>query len=174
MKRTGLILIIAALFSGIAGAAKNIESLKDITPVRALFEEPSLYDGQRLTVQGEVIGDIMRDGETFWINIKDGDFFIGVVIDGFQKDMIRYLGRYGIRGDIVKVSGTYHLHCPLHYGERDIHAEQLEIVENGYKMQETVQRDRVILVLLLGIFTIFILPYTYRKHIQKDTDGLRK
>jgi len=173
MKKIGFILIIATLFSGTVGASKNREQLK-ITPVSTLFEEPSLYDGQRLTVQGEVIGDIMKDRETFWINIKDGDFFIGVVINNFQREEIRYLGRYGVRGDIVKVSGIYHLHCPLHYGERDIHAEQLEIVESGYKMQETIQRDRIIIGLLLGIYTIIILPYSHRKSIQKGTDGQQK
>jgi len=175
MKKTVIFLgVLSAFFSGTAIASRDMKQSGDVIPLRVLFEIPSLYEGKEVTVKGEVIGDIMKDGESFWINVEDDGFFIGIVIDSFQKEKIRYLGRYRIQGDIIKVSGTYHLHCPLHSGERDIHAEQLEIIENGYEIPEVIQSKKIIGSIVLGIITIFILLYSHQRNIRKDTVGQQK
>ncbi|MCX8082612.1 MAG: DNA-binding protein [bacterium] len=175
MKRINFFLIvISVIFLEIVIASSDVKKSEKIVPVRALFENPSFYDGKVVTVKGEVIGDIMKEGEAFWINIKDGDFFIGIIIDASNKEKIKYTGRYRIVGDTIEISGTYHLHCPVHYGERDIHTEQFEIVESGYVIPEMIQNDRIIGCILLGIVTIFILLYSQRESIRKDNVGQQK
>ncbi|MCM8762085.1 MAG: hypothetical protein NC905_03200 [Candidatus Omnitrophica bacterium] len=175
MKKTGIFLgVLTVLFSSTAIASKDVKQLGSTIPLRVLFETPSLYDGKEVIVKGEVVGDIMRDGKSFWINIEDEGFFIGIVINAFQKEKIKYTGRYKIKGDVVKISGVYHLHCPLHSGERDIHAEQFEIIESGYKIPEVIESKRVIGSILLVIITIFLLIYSNRKSIHKYTDGQQK
>ncbi|HYG56564.1 MAG TPA: hypothetical protein VD902_00650, partial [Symbiobacteriaceae bacterium] len=37
--------------------------------VSDLVEQAKAYDGKQVTLQGEVIGDVMRRGEYGWINI---------------------------------------------------------------------------------------------------------
>ncbi|MCM8830237.1 MAG: hypothetical protein NC824_04485 [Candidatus Omnitrophica bacterium] len=172
MKRTQIFLAVMwSVFSGVAITSQNIKNTAYITPIRALFETPSLYDGKEVIIKGEVIGDIIRDGTDYWINIKDENGFIGVIINSSQKEKIRYTGRYKMKGDIVKVSGVYHLHCPLHLGERDIHAEKFEIIENGYEVQEVMRTDKLIGSVVLGMITIFILLYSHKKSIHRDIYG---
>ncbi|MDD3726236.1 MAG: hypothetical protein PHI44_03480 [Candidatus Ratteibacteria bacterium] len=170
MKKTFILLIITLLVAGIS-YSKDIKNSEEVIPIKNLFEQVSLYDGKEVVVQGEVIGDIMRDGEHFWVNIKDGDAFMGIVIDALQKDKIGCLGRYGIIGDTIKVRGTYHLHCPVHYGERDIHAEKLEVLESGYTVPKPLRIDRIVVSIILGVITIFILLYAQKQSIHRDTDG---
>lgn len=175
MKRTGIFLIVIwVIFSGITHSSQNTKKTEDIIPVKVLFENPSMYDEKEVTIKGEVIGDIMREGEDFWINIKDENMFIGVIINLSQKEKIRYTGRYKIKGDIVKISGIYHLHCPVHSGERDIHTEQLEIIDRGYEVPEVIQSNRIIVSIIFGVITILILLYSHQKNIHKDTFGQQK
>ncbi len=142
-----------------------------IVPLHKLFEESQRYEEHKVTVEGEVIGDVMRAGESFWINIKDGDFFLGVVIDSVQKEQIRNLGRYGVSGDIVRISGIYRLHCAQHHGERDIHAEILEIVEEGRAFNESVDTNKILLSVVFGLATILTVFYSHRMRSRKDTGG---
>jgi hypothetical protein len=141
----------------------------EIVPLHKLFEESQRYEENKVAVEGEVIGDIMRAGESFWINIKDGDFFLGIVINSAQKEQIRNLGRYGVRGDTVRISGIYRLHCKEHHGERDIHAEILEIVEEGRVFDESVNTNKILLSVVFGLATILTVFYSHRMRIRKDT-----
>ena len=143
----------------------------EIVPLHKLFEESQRYEEHKVTVEGEVIGDIMRAGERFWINIKDGDFFLGVVIDSDQKEQIRNLGRYGVSGDIVRISGIYRLQCTEHHGERDIHAEILEIAEEGRVFNESVDTNKILLSVVFGLATILTVFYSHRMRLRKDTGG---
>ena len=92
MKKTGIFIVAIILLYGIVFADTEINSPDKTLPVRVLFEDGYRYDGQKVTVAGEVIGDIMGNGEQYWINIKDEDFFIGIVINASQKEIIRYVG----------------------------------------------------------------------------------
>jgi len=174
MKKTGIFIVAIILLYGIVFADTEINSPDKIIPVRVLFEDGYRYDGQKVTVAGEVIGDIMGNGEQYWINIKDEDFFIGIVINASQKEIIRYAGRYGTKGDIVKVSGIYRLNCTAHFGERDIHSEQIEIIEGGYEIPEDIQNKKVIISILLGVITLFLLLNSQRKNPRRDICGQPK
>ncbi|MBN1445614.1 MAG: hypothetical protein JW957_05860 [Candidatus Omnitrophica bacterium] len=143
----------------------------EIVPMHKLFEEADRYEGQKVEVKGEAVGDIMGDGETYWVNVKDGDFFIGIVLDSRQKGLVKNLGRYRVKGDIVRVSGIYNVHCPLHYGERDIHAETIEIVEEGRRIEEKLETDKIILSVLLGLITIIFIYHSHRMKHRKGTGG---
>ncbi len=141
----------------------------EIIPLRQLFEQAPNYDGKNVTVKGEAVGDIMGNGETFWVNIRDGDFFIGVVLDSEKRSIIKNLGRYRVKGDIVKVTGTYKVQCPQHYGDRDIHAETLEIIEEGRRLEETVETDKIVLSIALGFAAILFIFYSHHRKFRKDS-----
>jgi len=145
----------------------------DRVPVRELFERADRYAGKKVTVTGEAIGDVMRDGELFWLNIKDGDFFIGAVIDRSQKEKIKNTGRYGVQGDIVNISGIYNLHCKQHWGERDIHADTLEIAQEGRVLEESIELTEVILSIILALAAIVFVFHYHRKNVRRDNGGLQ-
>lgn len=176
MKKTSLnfiFYVLPFLFIISGGAVKPEEMLPepDAVFLHQLYEEPSKYDGQKVFVTGEVIGDIMSGGEEFWINIKDGDFFMGVVIGRAEKGKIKHLGRYGVTGDTVKIEGTYNIHCREHFGERDIHAESLEIIMEGMVLEEDLDIKKVVLSFILGISTILFLLYVHRRKAALQDSG---
>lgn len=141
----------------------------DTVTLRELFEEADRYEGQPVTVTGEVIGDIMRDGENWWVNIKNGDFFIGIVLDETQKKSIKKTGRYGVIGDKVSVTGIYSIQCRKHLGEQDIHAETLSIIEEGSEINEPIEPVKIVLSVILAIFTIIFIYRFHRRQPRKDT-----
>ncbi len=152
-------------------ALANVLSASDAVSIRDLFDKSEKYDGQRVVITGEVVGDIMRDGETFWVNVENNGFFIGVVLNAELKNKIRYTGMYKIKGDIVKISGIYNLHCKQHMGERDIHAEQIEVLTSGEKQGESIETDKVVMSIILGLVTIIFVIYAHRRNIRRDNGG---
>lgn len=162
-----MLILLGALMLSYTAIASNTIS------IRTLFEESDKYEGQRVAVTGEAIGDIMRDGETFWVNIKDGDFFIGVVLDEVLREKIRKTGRYKVYGDTVRISGVYHLHCKQHWGERDVHAETLDILQEGQEMEEFIDIKKVVMSVILAFATIIFIFYAHRRNVRKDNGGQR-
>ena len=127
-----------------------------------LFDNPTMYNGQKVVVTGEVVGDIMSEGEGFWINIKDSNSFIGVFIQDVDRAKITKLGRYRIIGDIVRITGIYNEHCTQHFGENDINAENLEIIQPGEATEETIDFEKIVISFVLGIITILFLIHSHR------------
>jgi hypothetical protein len=132
--------------------------------IRELYESGEKYNGKAVIVEGEVIGDLMGKGEERWINIKDEseDFAIGIIISKKEIEKIKNFGRYRIKGDVIKVLGIYNINCPKHYGERDIHALNIEIIKKGEKYKEEVNIKKIYLSFLLLSITLFI-AYLYHK-----------
>jgi len=139
--------------------------------LKQLFDQSSSYNGQKVTITGEVIGDMMSEGSGFWINMKDGDFLIGVFIRDSEREKIKYLGRYRVKGDIVKVNGIYNEHCVRHSGENDIHAENIDIVKQGELLEEEIDAGKAVISFILGIITIIFLIYSHRNKNRQDTSG---
>ena len=132
--------------------------------IRELYENGEKYNGKAVIVEGEVIGDLMGKGEERWINIKDEfeDFAIGVVISKKEIEKIENFGRYRIKGDVIKVHGIYNINCIKHYGERDIHALNIEVIKKGEKYKEEVNIKKIYLSFLLLSITVLI-AYLYHK-----------
>jgi aspartyl/asparaginyl-tRNA synthetase len=165
MNRKSLLIFLGILMLVSAAFASDTVFLGE------LFEEADKYEGQSVTVSGEAVGDIMRDGDVFWLNIRDGEFFIGVVLNEELKNKIKYLGRYKIRGDMVKVSGVYQVHCRQHRGERDIHADKLEIIRSGRELEEHIEINEVILSIILAVATVIFVLHAHRRQSRKDNAG---
>jgi len=156
--------VLPCIFLSLAGISLS----SDAVSIRDLFEESQKYDGQMVVITGEVVGDIMRDGENFWVNVGNNGFFIGVVLNAELRNRIGHTGRYNMKGDIIEISGVYHLHCPQHMGERDIHAEQIEILTVGEQQEEFIETGKVVMSIILGLVTIIFVFYTHRRNIRRD------
>jgi len=137
--------------------------------IRELYENGKEYNGKFIIVEGEVIGDLMGKEEK-WINIKDefDDSAIGVVISKKDAEKIENFGRYKIKGDIIRVFGIYNINCPKHYGERDIHALNIEIIKKGEKYTEEVNIKKIYLSFLLLSITVFIAYLYHKEEISRE------
>ena len=116
-----------------------------------LIEDASGYDGLEVAFSGEVIGDILNARDHVWLNVSDGSNAVGVWVDRNLASEIQVAGRYGQRGDAVRVTGDFHRACPEHGGDFDIHAKAVTLVERGLPVAHAVQMWKVWLAILLTL-----------------------
>ena len=143
---------------------------ENVVNIKSLFEESEKYDGKKVIFIGEAIGDLIKSGENYWVNIKQGDSVIGVFLEKKDAEKIKYLGRYRVRGDILKIEGIYHANCPVHYGERDVHAIKVEVIDRGEILKSEIELKKVILSFILAITTLLFIYYSHRVS-RKDNAG---
>ncbi|OUO90629.1 hydrolase [Gordonibacter sp. An230] len=128
------------------GNAVNTQQLPDSsfiydTSIGDLAQADSYYDNQTVQVVGEVVGDGIRSGlddRHQWITLSaEGDSStISAYMTSEQVMKIDTFGRYGARGTMLQVRGTFHLVCPDHDGISDLHAEVVTVVSRGEEMPD--------------------------------------
>ncbi|MCI2057917.1 MAG: hypothetical protein LKJ80_01780 [Oscillibacter sp.] len=96
-----------------------------------LIEDAARWDGKTVSFEGEAIGEILPRGDHAWINVSDGENAIGCWVRADQAEKISLYGRYGVRGDTVRLEGVYHRACADHGGDLDLHADTLRVVSRG-------------------------------------------
>lgn len=116
-------------------------------PINDLIEQAKMYDGETVTVQGEVVGDVMIRDERGWVNISDGTNDIGIWAPAELLRRIGFVGRYHTRGDTVRVTGTFYRADPQQGGDLDIRASSLDVVKPGERVDHVIPSGRLILAL---------------------------
>jgi hypothetical protein len=145
----------------------NVFAVQELS-LKELFDSPDTYDGEEIITQGEVVGDIISQGKNFWVNIKTEEYFIGVFLEEKDRVNIKKTSRYMMTGDVIRVKGIYNKSCSKHFGEQDIHIENLTVVKQGEEFKEEIDIKTVIMSFTLGILTILFLIYSNRKPCQQD------
>ena len=122
---------------------------------RELIDNAKKYDTDRITFEGEVIGDVMCRGQYCWVNLHDGNAAIGVWMSKDYAQIINYRGSYKQRGDWLRINGIFNRACPQHSGQLDIHAQEVERIKEGQTIREEFSlKRRNLAVVLLGALCI--------------------
>lgn len=128
------------------------------------------YDGRKVVIRGEVIGDILhsRNADYVWVNVcEQGNMAIGVFCAQRLLDDIMYKGSYNYTGDAVRIEGIFHRSCPAHNSETDIHADNITVVERGRPVAHPVDWSRLMLSRVLSVIAVALaiahLIYSRRK-----------
>jgi len=157
MKKTALIAMVVLLFSSTIASAET-SKLED------LVNSSAAYDGQLVTVQGEVVGDVMIRGDYAWINITDEGVAIGIYA---PAELVRELvpGRFNTRGDQVRITGFFYRSCPEHGGDMDIHLTTVRVVQQHHSVEHALQRWKFTLagILALGYGAILTEKYLRKR-----------
>lgn len=134
------------VFTGAASAQPV--SLKEILSSSAKF------DGEIVEVEGEVIGDLIKDKDGAWINILSENNNIGIFSSDSRLDKaINFWGSYKENGDIVKIRGRFYNRCRRHQ-ERDIHAESITVVKKGSFRNDSVAPYKIRLAVISFIICL--------------------
>ncbi len=136
--------------------------------VAALVMNPSLFDGKTVMVEGEFVGDIIEGKDGFWVNLLDFETAIGLWCPMKEKEKIRFLGRYNVKGDYVRAIGIFHNQCQQHNGDIDIHVISLTLLEQGQQLSEKVSLEEVLFAIFLGIVSLFAIGIL---HILSRREG---
>ncbi|MCM8758290.1 MAG: DNA-binding protein [Candidatus Omnitrophica bacterium] len=131
-----------------------LSAISKAQTLKALISSPDMFDGKVVIVQGELIGDIFSGRDGFWVNILDSGTAIGLWVPESEKNKIKFLGRYGIEGDYVKITGIFHKQCVQHAGDMDIHVSCFEIIKRGSYKKEQLPLEKIIFAFSLGIVSL--------------------
>ena len=127
-----------------------------------LIENGKKIDNSKITLKGEAIGEAMNRGKYSWVNISDGSTAMGIWIKDEQAQSIKNFGKYGYKGDIVKINGTFNRACKEHGGDMDIHAISVEIIDAGGIVTIPISNNKKVIATILTLITL-ILAFSYVK-----------
>jgi len=129
-----------------------------------LIKYAKQYDSRIITYSGEIIGEVLRQGEFVWLNINDGENALGVWVDAGLVKEVFLAGSYKTRGDRIEITGVFNRACAQHGGELDIHAQSLRKIGSGRIVKEKLNVDKINLsfILLGALLLVWIL--TLFKH----------
>lgn len=108
--------------------------------IRMLLAAGERQDGREVEFSGEATGEpINADARHRWVNVKSNGAMIGVYMDEDLAGGITSYARYEHGGDVLVITGTYHLACEEHNGELDVHASDVRVVLAGTAREHPVQ-----------------------------------
>lgn len=129
-----------------------------------LIADAAKYDNQRVSFQGEAIGDIMARGGYCWVNVNDGVNAIGIWVAKNITESISLTGSYKVIGDTVAVEGIFHRACPEHGGDMDIHAEAFSLLASGHRVAERPDtQKKQTAVALAGVLCLVVILQILKK-----------
>jgi hypothetical protein len=130
-----------------------------------LIENSKKIDSSKITLQGEAIGECMNRGKYSWVNISDGSTAMGIWLQKEQAQSIKNFGKYGYKGDIVGITGTFNRACVDHGGDMDIHATSVKIIDVGGRVTIPISNNKKWIALILTVITLTLI-FSYRKFIK--------
>jgi hypothetical protein len=143
-----LLLLVVALVSLFVSTARagTISSTE-------LIEKSKRFDGNTVSYQGEVVGDVMKRGDYAWINVNDGVNAMGIWLPAEKTKIIEFRGDYKNRGDTVEVRGIFNRACAQHGGDMDIHANDIRLVKRGHPLDNPVSGLKIVIAGALSIMS---------------------
>jgi hypothetical protein len=171
----GAIFILMVSCCAFPVSAREIQQ-KETVASTELIENAREYDNTVIEFKGEVIGDVLKRGSNVWVNISDADnSAIGVYMSADAAKKISVLGHYGTQGDIVLITGTFHMACADHGGDMDIHADQVQILSKGYVIESQIPEwlpylagGSILVAVCMCVFAFFRIK-RYNINIPKKT-----
>ena len=170
MPKKALFLIIALallLFPAAALAEGNAVNSND------LIDHAKDYDQKTVVFEGEVVGDILLRKDHAWLAVSDGSNTIGIWVTAEQAKQISFAGKYGVRGDTVRITGVFHRACAEHGGDLDIHADSVSVLAAGTRVHMPVSRLVLILSLALPLPAIGLLFFVWKKRAVTRNDAIK-
>jgi hypothetical protein len=117
------------VFPGVASAEPN-------TTIVGLTNASQQIDGQEVTIQGEVVGDILSAERGYkWLMLQDGGATISVLVAEHEVAKVTHLGRYGQVGTRLEVTGELQTDCADHDGLTDVHATKVVVIDEGSEVE---------------------------------------
>jgi len=133
-----------------------------ITNYNEMIENGKTLDKKEIVVKGEAIGEPMKRGDYTWVNLSDGSTAMGIWLKNEDAAKIKVFGDYKYKGDTVEIIGFFNRACIEHGGDMDIHSKSVLIVDNGYKLQEVINRKRLLIALASLVITVILVFVNYK------------
>lgn len=114
--------------------------------VAELDRDPATWEGRQVTLTGELVGDYSARNDVVWVQLNDDAYVdapllerngpegtnlgmgVRMPVELFQPQSWGGPGRYGRRGPIVAVTGTFIYNEPVS-GDTFVEATEVELIE---------------------------------------------
>ncbi|MBD3264872.1 MAG: hypothetical protein GF375_07195 [Candidatus Omnitrophica bacterium] len=133
-----------------------------------LLKNPEDFSGKSVTIEGEVIGEPLRDKGGRWINVSEGEYKIGVFVkDPRVVEKIQSWGSYKQTGDYIRLKGIFYKSCPQHR-TLGIHGEEITVEKRGLPREEILKPYKAKLaafffIICLTMGLIYFIKVKYGK-----------
>lgn len=140
--------------------------LAEPVSISKLIANAAALDETTISIEAEVIGDVMIRGDKTWINISDGTGAIGVYLDTIEAKKIGMTGEYQKKGDIVRVEGIFHHAFDEQAGNLAIEGKSLEVIKKGEVVTQPIEDYKWILLGTLSVAAagVFVLKVKVKKN----------
>lgn len=146
-----------------------------------LYDCPHTYDGHTVTFEGEVVGAVLRRADGAWVQLNDdayagdlgplpshrafrgGNSGVGVHIAPEVARELTWVGSHRSRGDVLTVTGVFHLSDPTSGESAVIRAAHGEVTRSGGSLEHPPLRDRQVAGVVLGLVAIAVLGAGVRR-----------
>lgn len=162
----GLLVLWSLLVSAGAGASTEVTADN-------LLIDPARYDGETVSVVGELIGDYgFRGDGSAWSqlngdsyaraplleggNLTGSNIGIGIRAPAAVIEVLDPPGDYQHRGPVVRATGTWKYHDVGRGGETYLDAVTIEVLEPGRALGESVDPVVVIIGALLTVSALWL------------------
>ncbi|MFU8841013.1 MAG: hypothetical protein ACNA8R_09860 [Nitriliruptoraceae bacterium] len=133
---------------------------------------PSRFDGRRVTYVGEVVGDLLRREGGAWVLVNDDDYALEVgPLPGHRDrrgtnsgmtvwlpdplpEQLTGLGRPGVWGDVVELTGTIRRTDPDDGGGLTLRADQLTVRQPARPVDDPLRTPQLVLAVLAALAAI--------------------
>ena len=136
---------------------------------KTLVENSANFDGKTVVFRGEVIGVMIR-GDFAWVNVLDDEVAIGIWVRAEDARKISFVGDYKHIGDLVEVVGTFHMTCPEHGGDLDIHADKFIVLSVGRELDRPLNLPFT--MLSIGLVGGAIILALYLRHVRREREKM--
>lgn len=138
-----------------------------VTSINDLIEHSLTLDQQTVTVEAEVIGEVLERGENAWINVNDGTNAIGIYLRLDQTTQLKVFGDYFNVGDVVRIQGIFERSCIEHGGEMDIHAISIQVIKAGQPITHVISAWKFVLAIIL--MSLAMIGLYLKRHFFSKT-----
>lgn len=136
------------------------------TTLSELVAASKRLDGRMVSFKGEAIGDVIdASGGMKWVLVEEDGAGLSVLMNEEQAKSIVNLGRYGIKGSLVEVTGVYHIADIEQAGELDVRAYQLKVLEPGGPVETPLHLWKLVvgMIFLVGAVALGLVYRYLRK-----------
>lgn len=162
------------LLDKLGNSLTDEEGVVIATRVGVLVSINRALNDNQVSFEGEAVGDLVNAGDGHrWANVMGtSNAVISVFLTDEQASLIHDVGDYHSTGTTLKITGTYHIACPEHQGELDVHASKAEVVNAGAHTPHPVVPGRLeaALVVCFMAAAALVVYYLSRRYIGKRAD----
>lgn len=151
-------------------ASTEVSSSVVVVKLSELVNASSRFNDQVVQFEAEAVGDIIEGPDGYkWVLFDDGTGSISALVPEDYIQLISHLGRYSVKGSVLRITGVYKIADNDQSGEMDVRVYSAELLDEGENVSDTLDKHRLYLGFAFIVFAclLFIFYQSVSKRAGK-------